>query len=329
MNILVTGGAGYIGSHACLSLIDAGYNITVIDDLSKGYKQLIPNKAKFIKANINDTNMLNHLFHNNSFDALLHFAGFVEVEESIKFPKKYYNNNTTNASILFENCFKNGLKNIIFSSSAAVYGNSNNKLIQEKNKLNPLNPYGKSKEQAENILIQMQKEKKINYVILRYFNVAGADPKLRAGLISKNPTHLIKITCEAAVGKRGFISIFGNDYNTYDGTAIRDYIHVTDLADIHLKSLEYLLKTKHSTIMNCGYGKGYSVKEVLRTMNKICNRKLNIGYKERRPGDAVSVVADVSKLMKTIKWKPNYNDLESILRTGLKWETKLQNEKIS
>lgn len=326
MNILVTGGAGYIGSHTCLSLLNQGYNITIIDDLSKGHKKLIPQKAKFIKANINDTDTLNKIFQEKSYEALLHFAGFVQVEESLKYPEVYFNNNTKNSSILFENCFNNGLKNIIFSSSAAVYGNSEKKLVREETNLNPLNPYGKSKVLTENKLIQMQKENKINYVILRYFNVAGADLKLRSGLISENPTHLIKIASEAAVKKRDYVSIYGNDYNTRDGTAIRDYIHISDLADIHVKSLEFLLKKKHSTIMNCGYGKGYSVKEILNSMNKICKGKLKIKYEKRRPGDAESLVADVRKLMKTIKWAPNYNNLNIILKTSIEWEKKLQSE---
>ena len=328
MNILVTGGAGYIGSHVCLCLLDEGYNITVIDDLSMGHEKLIPNKVNFVKANINDTSKLNQLFQKKSFDALMHFAGFVQVEESLKFPEKYFNNNTKNATILFENCINNGLKNIIFSSTAAVYGNSNNKSVIEETKLKPMNPYGESKVQTENKLRDMKKNKNINYIILRYFNVAGADPELRSGLISTNPTHLIKIASQAAIGKRDSVTIFGNDYNTRDGTAIRDYIHVSDLADIHVKSLKYLLEKKHSKILNCGYGIGYSVKEVLDTLNKICNRKINIEYGNRRSGDAVSLVSDVNKLMKTIQWSPKYNDLELILRSAIKWEEKLQNEKI-
>ena len=328
MNILVTGGAGYIGSHVCLNLLEAGYNVTVIDDLSLGYNQLVPDKVDFVKANINDSIILDKVLKKKSFDALMHFAGFVKVEESVKFPEKYFNNNTKNAAILFENCFSNGLKNIIFSSSAAAYGNPDKEIINEETDLNPLNPYGESKVQTENILVQMQKENKINYVILRYFNVAGADLKLRSGLISKSPTHLIKIASEAAVGKRESISIFGSDYNTPDGTPIRDYIHVSDLAEIHVKSIEYLLEKKHSTILNCGYGKGYSVKEVLNVMNKICKDKIKVKFGKRRPGDATSLVSDVSKLMQTIKWTPNYNDLEIILKTAIKWEKKLQYEKI-
>ena len=328
MNILVTGGAGYIGSHVCLNLLDAGYNITVIDDLSSGQKKLIPDKVEFIQANINDTNKLNKLFQKKSFNTLMHFAGFVQVEESVKFPEKYFNNNTKNATILFETCINNGLKNIIFSSTAAVYGNPNKELIHEGATLNPLNPYGESKVQTENQLIKMQKNNNFNYIILRYFNVAGADPKLRSGLISKKPTHLIKIASQAAIGKLNSVTIFGNDYNTHDGTAIRDYIHVSDLADIHVKSLEYILEKKQSKILNCGYGKGYSVKEVLDTLNRVCNNKIYIKYGNRRSGDAVSLVSNTNQLMETISWAPKYNDLETILKTSIKWENKIQNEKI-
>jgi UDP-glucose 4-epimerase len=326
MNILVTGGAGYIGSHTCLSLLDAGYKVTIIDNLSTGYEKLIPAKAKFIKANINETDILNNLLKQKSFNALIHFAGFIQVEESIKFPEKYFKNNTINSSILFEICLSNGLNNIIFSSTAAAYGNTNKNKTNENDDLNPLNPYADSKVQTEKQLLKLSKSKKIHYIILRYFNVAGADPRLRSGLISKNPTHLIKIASEAAIGKRNSVTIFGNDYNTHDGTAIRDYIHVSDLANIHVKSLEYLLEKKSSTIMNCGYGKGYSVKEVLDKMNTICDKKINIEYGKRRSGDAVSLVSDISKLSKTIEWTPEYDDLEKILKTSINWEKKLQNE---
>jgi len=326
MHILLTGGAGYIGSHVCLNLLEAGYKVTVIDNLSTGHRQLIPKKANLIETNINDTKTLSNLLKNNTFDALMHFAGYIKVEESVKYPKKYYENNTKNSEILFKVCLDNNLNNIIFSSTATVYGNPNKKLIDENNKLKPMNPYGDSKLQTEKLLIDLSKNKKICTIILRYFNVAGADPKMRSGLISKKSTHLIKVACEAAVGKRNKVTIFGNDYNTKDGTAVRDYIHVSDLAEIHVKSLEYLLKKKQSTIMNCGYGKGYTVKEVLEVMNKICGGKINICYGQRRLGDAESVVSNINKLSKTIKWMPFYNNLEVILKTALDWEKNLQNE---
>ena len=236
MKVLVTGGAGYIGSHVTLSLLESGYDVTVIDNLSTGNKNLIPNDAEFIKCNINELEKVESIIKKNNFTAIMHFAGFIKVEESITFPDKYFTNNTKNSEQLFNICIKNNLSNIIFSSTAAVYGNvSQTDLISETAKLNPLNPYGESKARTENTLLK-QKTKDINYIILRYFNVAGADPKMRSGLISKNTTHLIKTVSEVAVGKRDKVTIFGNDYNTPDGTAIRDYIHVSDLADIHIKA---------------------------------------------------------------------------------------------
>ena len=327
MEILITGGAGYIGSQTCLSLLDSGAKVTVIDNLSTGNEKLIPRKADFVNANINETSILKKLISGKSFDALIHLAAFIKVEESIKFPKKYLKNNEKNSSILFNTCIKNNLKNFIFSSTASVYKSQNNKNIKENHQLHPVNPYGISKLNAEKNLINLHKTKNANYIILRYFNVAGADLKLRTGLITKKSTHLIKIASEAAVGKRKEITIFGNNYNTPDGTAIRDYIHVSDLADIHLNSLDYLLNKKNSTIINCGYGKGYSVKEVLDVCKKICKKKISIKYGNRRNGDAESLVSNTSKLKKILKWKPKYNNLEQILKSSIKWEKKLINEK--
>ena len=328
MNILVTGGAGYIGSHVSLNLLDAGYNVTILDDLSNGHEQLIPKNADFIKCNINDVEIINSLLQNNKFIAIMHFAGFVKVEESVKFPEKYFTNNSKNSEQLFNICFKNNLSNIIFSSSAAIYGNAlHSNIISETAELKPLNPYGESKVKTEKFLLK-QKSKDINFIILRYFNVAGADPLMRTGLISKEPTHLIKIASEAAVGKRDKVIIYGNDYDTYDGTAVRDYIHVSDLAEIHVKSLEYLLKKKQSKIFNCGYGKGYSVKEVLDEINKICNNKIHFEYGPKRPGDVISLISDITKLKQNIDWAPKYNNLNFILNTAIKWELKLKNEKV-
>jgi len=322
MNILLTGGAGYIGSHVSLALINEGHKVTIIDDLSTGHKALIPKKAKFLQCNISDNKKIANLIKNNNFDALIHFAGFVQVEESIKYPKKYFANNTFNSIKLFETCFENNLKKIIFSSTAATYGNQGkNKPIAETNKLNPLNPYGESKLRTENYLLE--NKNRFNYIILRYFNVAGADPDLRSGLISNKTTHLIKITSEVATGKRDKVIIYGKDYNTPDGTAIRDYIHVSDLADIHLKSLEYLINTKQSNIFNCGYGKGYSVKEVIDTANKITDNLIKYKYGNKRKGDAAIVVSDISKLLNFIDWQPKYNDLNFIIKTAINWETKL------
>ena len=254
----------------------------------------------------------------------MHFAGYIQVEESIYKPEKYYNNNTENSKILIDTCIKNNLTNIVFSSTAAAYGNpKKTKNVHEDEKLKPLNPYGKSKILTEDYI---KKNSKINYIILRYFNVAGADPLMRSGLISKKSTHLIKITSEVAIGKREKITIFGTDYPTPDGTAIRDYIHVSDLADIHVEVAKYLLLNKKSLILNCGYGKGFSVKQVLDVANQINDKPIPIQYGNRRDGDSSILVSDTSKLKKILNWKAKYDNLSFIIKTSIEWELKLLNE---
>ena len=325
MKILLTGGAGYIGSHVLLSILEKNYKVVVVDDLSTGNINLIPENITLIKCNINDERKVSNIIQQEKFDILLHFAGFIKVEESVQNPSKYFKNNTENAITLFETCYKNNLNNIIFSSTAAAYGNpSNNDPIKEEASLNPLNPYGQSKIETEDYLIK--NADKFNSIILRYFNVAGADPKLRSGLISKEPTHLIKILSEVAVGKRDKIYLYGNDYNTDDGTPVRDYIHVSDLADIHIKTAEYLMKKKTSNIFNCGYGRGYSVLEVVNEANKITGNKIKYEFSERRPGDAEKLVSNIDKLSQTINWEPKFNDLNLIIKTAINWEKRI-NEK--
>ncbi len=322
MNFLLTGGAGYIGSHAALSLLDAGHDVHIIDDLSTGNESLIPKNAYFTKCNINDEEIISKLIQSNKFDVLMHFAGFIQVEESVKNPHKYFNNNTENATKLFETCKSNGLNKIVFSSTAAAYGSvSENKLIDENTKLNPKNPYAESKIKTENFLFKNKDDYK--FIILRYFNVAGADKKLRSGQISKRSTHLIKILSEVVVGKRDHIEIYGNDYNTPDGTAIRDYIHVSDLADIHLEVAKYLLKSSESNLFNCGYGNGFSVLDVINTANKISQNKINYKFSNRRDGDVEKLIAETSKILKYINWKPKYNDLSEIINSSIKWEEKI------
>ena len=325
MNILLTGGAGYIGSNVLLLLKDKGHKVTVIDNLSTGNKNLIPNRVKHVNCDIEDSEKIAKIIKNEKFDILLHFAGYVKVEESVNKPEKYFQNNTLNAIKLFETCYKYGLNNIIFSSTAAAYGNPlNNNSIKEDEDLKPLNPYGESKVRVEKYL--SQNNDKFKYIILRYFNVAGADPKLRSGLISDSPTHLIKILSEVATRKREKISIFGDDYNTKDGTAIRDYIHVSDLASIHLEAAKYLLDKKISNIFNCGYGKGYSVLEVIKAANEIYDNKIMFEYDKRRPGDSEKLISNVNKLHQHINWKPKFDDLKLIIKTAVEWEKKI-NEK--
>ena len=320
---LITGGAGYIGSHITNLLIDKGHDVTVIDSLITGNKELINKKANFINCDIADKKIINVLLVKNTYDVVIHLAGLIRVDESINVPDKYNEFNFEKAKIFLETCFNNNLKKVIFSSTASVYGNPKNLKVLEEDDLKPLNPYAKTKLKLENYLINKSKSDKIKYIILRYFNVAGADEKLRSGLISKNSTHLIKIASEVAVNKRNEIIINGDDYNTHDGTAVRDYIHVSDLADIHLISAEYLIKSKKSNIFNCGYGKGFSVKEVLKTYNEILDNKIKFKVGPRRPGDNELVIADPNKLIKTMSWKPKYNDLKYILKTAYDWEKKL------
>ena len=327
MKILLTGGAGYIGSHVLLSIIENKHEVVVIDDLSTGNKNLIPDNVKFINSNINNAEKISNVLMKENFDLLLHFAGFIKVEESVQNPDKYFKNNTDNAIELFETCYKHNLQNIIFSSTAAAYGNpSNNESIREDENLNPLNPYGESKVKTEEYLLK--NKDKFNSIILRYFNVAGADPKLRSGLISNTPTHLIKILSEVVVGKREKIYVYGNDYNTEDGTAIRDYIHVSDLASIHLEAANYLLEKKISNIFNCGYGKGYSVLEVINIAKKIYGEKIKFEYDKRRPGDAEKLISNVDKLHQHINWEPKFDNLDLIIQTAVEWEKKIHEKNL-
>ncbi len=325
MKILLTGGAGYIGSHVALSLIDNKHDVHIIDDLSTGNKKLIPNGCRFSNCNIKNNDVIGDILKKNKFDILLHFAGFIKVEESVNEPKKYFQNNTDYAIQFFNNCKKHNLNKIIFSSTASVYGDiSEDKLISEDEKLNPQNPYAESKAKTENFLINNSKD--FNFIILRYFNVAGADKELRSGQISEKSSHLIKILSEVSVGKRNFVEVYGSNYNTKDGTAIRDYIHVSDLADIHLKVSELLFNKSESKIFNCGYGKGYSVLEVIEAANKISNGKIKFKFSGRRNGDVTKLVSDISEIKKYIDWTPKYNSLETILNSSIRWERKINDE---
>ena len=322
--ILLTGGAGYIGSHVCNLLLDKGFEVTVVDSLVTGDEKLIPRKAKFVNCDISDEKKINSLLQTDKFFLVMHFAGLIRVDESIKYPKKYFEYNFEKAKIFLKLCIENNLKKIIFSSTAAIYGNPDVSNVQEDTSPNPLNPYSESKLKFENFLLEESKINDLNYIILRYFNVAGADEKLRSGLISKVSTHLIKVACEVATGKRENLVINGDDYDTYDGTPIRDYIHISDLADIHYVTCKYLIENNDSHIFNCGYGKGYSVKEVIDTFNEILDKKISFKIGPRRVGDSKMIVANTSKFNNFFLWKPKFNNLKYILKTAYEWEKNIK-----
>lgn len=324
LKILLTGGAGYIGSHVAHLLIDKGHSVVIIDNLITGDKRLIPKKAKLHICDIADKIKVSKIINKQKFDLVMHFAGLIRVDESIKKPKKYINNNFKKSKIFFRTCFQNKLKKLIFSSTASIYGNIKNKAL-ESDKKKPLNPYALSKLKTENFIIEQAKKESISYMILRYFNVAGADKHLRTGLISKCATHLIKVACEVALGKRDKLIINGDDYDTHDGTCIRDYIHVCDLAEIHYLCAKSLVTDNKSKIFNCGYGRGVSVKDIVKNLNKILSYKINTKIGRKRLGDAEKVVANTNKLNKYFSWKPKYKNLKLILKSSLDWEKKMKN----
>lgn len=321
--ILLTGGAGYIGSHVSHLLIDQGHEVICIDSLITGNKKLLPKKAKLEVFDIAEKEKVKHLINNNNFDLVMHFAGLIRVDESVEQPEKYNDFNYSKAKIFLETCFENGLKKVIFSSTAAVYGNPKAQKVTETDPTDPLNPYASSKLELENFIRETSERYNSKYIILRYFNVAGADEKMRTGLISKVSSHLIKVACEVVVGKRDKLIINGDDYNTPDGTAIRDYIHVSDLAEIHLISANHLIEGGESNLFNCGYGNGFSIKDVIKELNKIINGNLKTTIGPRRPGDSELIVSNVEKFMKYFSWEPKYNNLNYILRTAIEWEKKL------
>ncbi len=318
--ILVTGGAGYIGNHVVHALLDLGFAVVVLDNLSTGRREAIPDSCEFVQGNAGDKELLAKVFKEYGIKSVLHFAGYIIVEESVQEPIKYYQNNTLVSLQLIEACVEAKIENFIFSSTAAVYGDAKEIPVLEDSPLAPLNPYGFSKAMTEQMLRDAAAVSSLNYIILRYFNVAGADPQRRTGQRSKQSTHLIKLACETALGKREQITVFGNDYPTPDGTCIRDYIHVSDLAMAHVKALEYLQNNRNSLLLNCGYGEGYSVSEVLTTLQKVIGREINIVQGARRAGDAAELVANNSKLLSELAWKPQYNDLKTIIYDALEWE---------
>ncbi|MCH9675082.1 MAG: UDP-glucose 4-epimerase GalE [Gammaproteobacteria bacterium] len=321
-SVLVTGGAGYIGSHVARQLHGAGYRVIVLDNLSKGFREAVLD-AELVVGDTGDSNLVQQVLGDYEISSILHFAAFTIVPESVSDPLKYYENNTANTRSLLANATSHGVQHFIFSSTAAVYGIPQSGMAEESTPTSPINPYGTSKLMTEWMLRDLSAANQLRHVVLRYFNVAGCAPDGSIGQSTPNATLLIKVACEHAVGKRPSIAIYGTDYDTPDGTGVRDYIHVEDLADAHLRALTYLENGGESTMFNCGYGHGYSVREVLDSVARVSGQTLNIKEEPRRAGDPPSLVAGAQRVRSTLGWKPQYDDLDFIVETSLKWEKHL------
>jgi len=322
--VLVTGGAGYIGSHAVLALVDAGWPVVVLDDLSTGFDWAVPHAATLERGDVGDAELVGRLITEHRIGAIMHFAGSIVVPESVEKPLKYYWNNTAKSRALIEAAVEGGVPHFIFSSTAATYGIPDKVPVEESARTEPINPYGWSKLMTERMLADTAAAHRLNYCALRYFNVAGADPQGRSGQSTAGATHLIKVAVEAALGKRGHVSVYGTDYDTPDGTGIRDYIHVSDLAAAHLDALEMLIaEPEASHVMNCGYSRGFSVLEVLDSVDRVAGVKLDRRREPRRPGDPDALVADNRKILATLPWRPKRADLDSIVADALAWEQRL------
>ena len=320
--ILVTGGAGYIGSHAVLALIDGGWRPVVLDDLSTGVRAAIPQGVPLVVADAGDKKALHATFAEHDIRAVMHFAGSVRVEESVANPLKYYRNNSGVSRDLIDACVEAGVERLVFSSTAATYGIPETSKVTEDAPTQPINPYGWSKLMTEQVLKDsVAAYPNFKVAILRYFNVAGADPGGRCGQRGENATHLIKVACEVAAGKRPAMQIFGTDYDTPDGTCVRDFIHVSDLAEAHVAVLNWLAAAEQPlAVMNCGYGRGFSVREVLQTVERLSGRPLTAIEAPRRAGDPPMLISDPSRLMNQVGWQPRHNSLETIIQTALNWE---------
>ncbi|WP_319774501.1 UDP-glucose 4-epimerase GalE [Breoghania sp.] len=322
MAVLVTGGAGYIGSHMVVNLVEAGEEVVVLDNLSTGFDWAVAGAARLVVGDLADTALVHQVLA-EGVDAVIHFAGSVIVPESVADPLKYYRNNTSNTRNLIEACVETGVKNFIFSSTAAVYGDPQTVPVAETAPLRPLSPYGSSKLMSEIMLADTAAAHDFAYTALRYFNVAGADPEGRTGQSTANATHLIKVACEAALGKRARLSIFGTDYDTPDGTGVRDYIHVVDLVEAHRLALARLRAGGSSVVLNCGYGEGYSVRQVIDAVRRVSGRDIEVLEEPRRAGDSSKVVALAEAVRHELGWSPRYDDLDAIVSHALAWERHL------
>ncbi len=322
--VMVTGGAGYIGSHAVLALRDGGWPVVVIDNLTTGFRFAIPDGVQLHEGDIEDGELVAEVIAKHDVKAIMHFAGSIVVPESVENPLKYYHNNTVKSRALIESAVKAGVPHFIFSSTAATYGMPEVSPVTEDTPRVPINPYGWSKLMTEQMLGDIAGAHPINFCALRYFNVAGADPQARSGQSTAGATHLIKVALEAAIGKRDHVSVFGTDYDTPDGTGVRDYIHVSDLAAAHVLALEHLMAhPAQSLTMNCGYGRGFSVLEVLDAVDRVTNRKLDRRLEGRRAGDPGSLISDPARIRATLPWQPQHADLDTIISHALAWERKL------
>lgn len=321
--VLVTGGAGYIGSHVALALLETGRRVIVADNLVTGRRELVPDDAEFVETNIADMDRMATLLRDNKCRAVMHFAGSTVVPESVEDPLKYYENNTSASRNLLQVATAEGVERFIFSSTAAVYGNPEQLPVDEAVALSPVSPYGKSKLMTENMLQDVAAATELRYIALRYFNVAGADPQGRSGQSTPNATHLIKAACEAACGTRESITIFGDDYDTPDGTGVRDYIHVSDLANAHIVALDHLANGGGSNIMNCGYGRGYSVQAVLDTLRDISGVDFQVKMGPRRAGDVGEIYAATNRIREALGWVPEHDDLREIVGSAYIWERRV------
>jgi UDP-glucose 4-epimerase len=323
MSVLITGGAGYIGSHVVLELLDAHEKPIVLDDLSTGFRESVPDVVKFIRGDVSDEKLVMQVITEHGVDAIIHLAGSVVVPESVRDPLSYYYNNTCKSRTLIACAINANLKHFIFSSSAAVYGASSATAVAEGAELQPISPYGSSKLMTEIMLRDTAIAFPMRYVALRYFNVAGADPKSRTGQSTPNATHLIKIAVQAALKQRPYLEVFGDDYSTPDGTCMRDYIHVSDLASAHLSALQYLRTGGKSEVLNCGYGNGFSVLEVIDAVRRVSGTDFPVHFGPRRAGDPPVLVAQVDRIGEVLDWSLRYNDLHAIVMHTLNWERRL------